>query len=188
LTQRAVGSLLLAMLLLVMTAASVSAKLDATLSPVQARPGDIVTLTTGPGSEGVSQGVVTGDPRQPVPVYLLAATDASNQSCPFWDAASATGAGATLLGSLAWDHATGVGTLAFKVPDVPPGSHAIAVLAPNASPGCWPEAMLTVVGAAVPDAANHPPAADLRWLVLVAAAGIGALVGGLWRRRRASLP
>jgi hypothetical protein len=182
-THHPVRSLLLAMVLLLITAASVSAKLDAALSPDEARPGDIVTLTTGPGSEGVSQG------GQPVPVYLLAGSGAgSNNSCPFWDEASAKAAGATLLGSLSWDHATGVGTLAFKVPGVPPGSHTIAVLAPNASPGCWPEATLTVVAAALPaiDRAVPTRAADLPWLVVAAAAGIGALVGGLWLRRRAS--
>lgn len=172
LTHRAAGSLVLALLLLVITAASVSAKLDATVSPDRARPGDTVTLTTGSASEGVSQG------GQPVPMYLLAGIDDRlYDSCPFYDAPSAKAAGATLLGFLSWDHTTGVGTLAFRVPDVPPGSHAIAVLAPNASPGCWPEAILTVIA---------PPAADLSWLLVAAAAAVAAVaavVGGLWRRR-----
>jgi hypothetical protein len=66
-----------------------------------------VTLTTGSDSESVSQG------GQPVPVYLLAVgTDASDTSCPLRDEASAKVAGATLLGTLTWDHATGVVRLA----------------------------------------------------------------------------
>jgi hypothetical protein len=173
LTYRAISSLVLALLVLVITAGGVSAKLSATLSTDQAQPGDIVTLTTAPNSEGVSQG------GQRVQVYLLAgATDPDNLSCQR--------AGATLLGSLSWDLASGIGTLAFKVPDVPPGSHFIEVLAPNAYPGCWPEAMLTIVAAAPPatDAAEPAPAADLWWLVVVAAAGVAAVVGGIWPRRR----
>lgn len=170
-TYRAISSLLLALLVLVITAGGVSAKLSATLSTDHAQPGVIVTLTTAPNSEGVSQG------GQPVQVYLLAgATDPDNLSCQR--------AGATLLGSLSWDHATGIGTLTFKVPDVPPGSHFIEVLAPNAYPGCWPEAMLTIVAPVPPatDAAESAPTADLSWLVVVAAAGVAALVGGMWPR------
>jgi hypothetical protein len=187
LAYRVVGSLLVATLLLVITAAGVSAKLDSTLSPARAQPGDIVTLTTGPNSEGVSQG------GQAVPVYLLAGTSSgANWNCVpnFWDAASAKVAGATLLGSLSWDHATGVGTLAFRVPGVSPGSHAIAVLAPNASPGCWPEATLTVVAATPPatDTVESAPAPNMSWLLIEAAAGVGALVGALWLPHRRSAP
>lgn len=176
-THRAIWSVLVAIGLAVITTGGATAKLDSTLSAAQAGPGDTVALTTGSNSEGVSQG------GQPVPVYMFAGrSDQPPWNCSFWDAPSAKAAGATLLGSLTWDHATGVGRLAFKVPDVPQGSYAIAVLAPNASPGCWPEATLTV--------AAKPPATDalslltanLAWLVLAAAAAAGALVLGVRSR------
>ena len=176
LTHRAVSSLLLATLLLAVTAAGVSAKLDATLSPDRARPGDRVTMTTGAGSEGVSQG------GQPVPVYLLPGVGGGSTG-------SCEGPGSTLLGLVSWDHATGVGKLAFRVPAVRAAGYTVAVQAPNASPGCWPEATLTVV-AALPatDTAEPPRAANLPWLVVAAAALVGALAGGLWAGRRASVP
>jgi hypothetical protein len=167
---------------MILTTASVSAKLDATLSATEARPGDVVTLTTGPNSQGVSQG------GQLVPVYLLVAVDTSlgPAFCNLWDAPSAKVAGAILLGSLSWDDTTGVGTLSFRVPGVPPGSHPIAVLAPNASPGCWPEATLTVLPPAAPATdTSNPTATQLSWLGLIAG-GVGALVAGIWLRRRRS--
>jgi hypothetical protein len=121
-------------------------------------------------------------------VYLLAGTTAgANSGCVpnFWDAPSAKAAGAILLGSLAWVDSTGVGTLAFKVPGVPAGSHPIAVLAPNASPGCWPEATLTVLPAAPPTTAtpDRPVTTPIAWLSLIAG-GVAALVSGIWLRRR----
>jgi len=124
-----------------------------------------------------------------VPVYLLVAIDPSMGPafCNFWDATSAKNAGAVLVGSLSWDDTTGVGRLSFKIPGVPPGSHPIAVLAPNASPGCWPEATLTVLPRAQPatDTTSLMPATQLLGLSLIAG-GVGALVLGIWRRRRRS--
>jgi hypothetical protein len=182
--RRITSGLLLAIAMMILTTASVSAKLDATLSVAEARPGDIVTLMTGPNSEGVSQG------GQAVPVYLLAETSSgATPNCDpnFWDEASAKVAGATLLGSLSWDHTTGIGTLSFKVPAVPAGSHPIAVLAPNASPGCWPEATLTVLAAA-PLATGTADRSLTTWVAFLSliAGGVGALVVGIRLRRRRS--
>jgi hypothetical protein len=182
--RRRIGNgLLLAIATMILTTASANAKLDATLSVPQAQPGDIVTLTTGPNSEGVSQG------GQLVPVYLLAVTTAgANWNCApnFWDSASAKAAGATLLGALSWDHSTGVGMLAFKVPGVPAGTHTIAVLAPNASPGCWPEATLTVITTPpATDTMDQPLTTWVAWLSLIAG-GVVVLVAGIWLRRRRS--
>jgi hypothetical protein len=178
------ASLLLAIAATILTTAGVAAKLDATLSATEARAGDIVTLTTSPDSQGVSQG------GQLVPVYVLVAIDPSMGPafCNFWDATSAKNAGAVLVGSLSWDDTTGVGRLSFKIPGVPPGSHPIAVLAPNASPGCWPEATLTVLPTAQPatDTTSPLSAAQLSWLSLIGG-GVGALAVGIWLRRRESV-
>ena len=158
---RVVGAVVLASLSVLVLAAGVEAKLSATLSASTAHSGDTVSLTTAPNSEGVSQG------GQPVRVYLLpGTTDPTNSTCQ--------DKSARLLGTLSWNAATGVGTLSFRVPAVPPGDHLVAVLAPNAQPGCWPEATLTVVAAPPPTgtAGTVPAPVDRGWLLIWVSAGL----------------
>ncbi len=145
-------------------AGGADAKLSATLSASTARSGDTISLTTAGNSDGVTQG------GQPVRVYLLpGTTDPTNTACQ--------DSSARLLGTLAWNAATGAGTLSFLVPAVPPGDHLVEVLAPNAYPGCWPEATLTVVASALPptDMAETVPApVDDGWLLILSACLVGA--------------
>jgi hypothetical protein len=159
---RVVGAVVLASLIVLVLAAGAEAKLGATLSASTAHSGDTITLTTAPNSQGVTQG------GQPVRVYLLpGTTDPTNTSCQEKSA--------RLLGTLTWNAATGVGTLSFRVPAVPPGDHLVEVLAPNAYPGCWPEATLTVVAPALPptDTLGTVPApVDRGWLLMCISAGL----------------
>ena len=159
---RVVGAVVLASLIVLVLAAGVEAKLGATLSATMAHSGDTISLTTAPNSEGVTQG------GQPVRVYLLpGTTDPTNTAC--------LDTSARLLGTLTWNAATGVGTLSFLVPAVPPGDHVVEVLGPNASPGCWPEAILTVVASALPptDTVGTVPApVDHGWLLICISAGL----------------
>ncbi len=158
---RVVGAVVLASLIVLVLAAGVEAKLSATLSASTAHSGDTVSLTTAPDSAGVSQG------GQPVRAYLLpGTTDPTNSACQ--------DKSARLLGTLSWNATSGVGTLSFLVPAVPPGDHLVEVLAPNAQPGCWPEATLTVVAAPPPtDTVGTVPAPiDRGWLLLCVSAGL----------------
>jgi hypothetical protein len=164
---RVVGAVVLAVMIVLVLATGVEAKLSAMLSASTARSGDTISLTTAANSEGVTQG------GQPVRVYLLpGTTDPTNTACQ--------DKSARLLGTLTWNAATGVGTLSFRVPAVPPGDHLVAVLAPNAYPGCWPEATLTVVASVMPptDTVGTVPApVDRGWLLICVFAGlVGAAI------------
>lgn len=150
------------------------AKLSSTLAPATAHIGDVVTLTTAPDSAGVSQG------GQPVPVYLLpGTTDPDNTACQQ--------TGARLLGALAWD-AAGVGTLSFRVPAVTLGKHVVAVLAPNAQPGCWPEATLTILAAAPPATDTSGPVSDSPEPGPLAVCLLAGIAGAALLRRRVDRP
>ena len=156
------------------SASGVEAKLGATLSASTASIGDPVTLTSAPNSYGVTQG------GQAVTAYMLpGTTDPSNTAC------QATSA--KLLGTLGWNQTTGVGTLAFRVPAMSAGDHLVEVLLPNAFPGCFPEATLTVLATTLPATDAAPPASapgDSGWLLLCITTGVIGAAMTLLRPQR----
>jgi hypothetical protein len=110
-------------------ATPVAAAIEGAISPSEGRPGDRVTLQTGDAATPNS-----GPVGQTKTVFLISASDLDRQIAKFGHQVCGT-SGQHDLGFFTWKGS--VGTLTFRIPDVPSGQYFFQVQVRNVSPDCW---------------------------------------------------
>jgi hypothetical protein len=153
------------------------------VTPDQGKPGDRIVLATGDSSNPRAYAGLAG---QTGTVYLIRTADLDAQIKRYGHQVCGT-AGDRALGSLTWK--AGIGTLAFRIPNVPQGQYYFQIMVRNVSPDCWrigasdAPLVLTVNGTvapsptAAPSSPNEPPPLSpliaLVALAVVAVATVG---------------
>jgi len=125
-------ALVFAAALFVALAVPASAAIDATLSPSEGHPGELIVLTT--DNQGNPFVYANLEANGPQPVYLVGSADFEKEIARY-GGQRCVAPEQRYLGKLTW--ANGTGSLSFPIPDVPNGDYYFEFTVPNASPPCW---------------------------------------------------
>jgi hypothetical protein len=118
----------------------VFAAVDASIAPAAGAPGDRLVLTTGEPKNPQADAGLEGQTRT---VYLINFADFEAQTRRYKHQVCGT-QGDHALGSLSWRN--GIGSLDFRIPNVPAGEYYFQVRVLNVSPDCWRIGSATELG------------------------------------------